>query len=372
MQRSLLLLTIIALFFYSEIKAQTLRQAGDGLFLMGVAVNSRQTEGARPAEAAQISKHFNAIVPENCMKSAEIHPEEHLYRFEATDKMVAFGENNQQVITGHCLIWHSQLAPWFCVDEQGKPVSAELLKARMREHIFTIMTRYKGRIKGYDVVNEALEDNGSYRNSPFYQILGKDFIRLAFEYAHEADPEAELYYNDYSMTIPSKCDAVVQMVQELKAAGCRIDAVGMQGHVHMDEPSTEAFETSILKLAAAGVKVLITEWDISILPNPYRHTGANIADRFSYSSESDPYRQGVPDEVMQAWEQRVTDLFKLFLKHHEHIDRVTLWGLNDGNSWRNNFPIRGRKDYALLFDRNNQPKAVVQQMIELALEAKSK
>lgn len=354
------------------LKKISLSEATKGLFLMGVAVNSPQTRGARPAEAEQISKHFNAIVPENCMKSAVIHPEEHRYSFEASDRMVAFGENNAQVITGHCLIWHSQLAPWFCVDEQAKPVSAEVLKSRMREHIFTIMTRYKGRIKGYDVVNEAFEDNGSYRNSPFYQILGKDFIRLAFEYAHQADPEAELYYNDYNMANPAKCDAVVRMVEELKAAGCRIDGVGMQAHVHLDDPSAAAFETSILKLATAGVKVLITEWDISILPNPYRHTGANIADRFAYSDQTDPYRKGVPEEVMKAWEHRVTELFALFLKHHEHIDRITLWGLNDGNSWRNNFPIRGRKDYALLFGRDNQPKAVVQQMIELSLEAKSK
>ncbi len=373
MQRTFLLLTTVVLLFCSHLTAQTtLRQATEDLFLIGVAVNNPQTRGARPAEAEQISRHFSAIVPENCMKSAEIHPEEHRYNFEATDQMLAFGENNRQVVTGHCLIWHSQLARWFCVDEQGEPVSAEVLKSRMREHIFSIMTRYKGRIKGYDVVNEAFEDNGTYRNSPFYRILGKDFIRLAFEYAHQADPEAELYYNDYNMANPVKCDAVVKMVEELKAAGCRIDAVGMQGHVHMDEPSVEAFETSILKLAATGVKVLITEWDISILPNPYRHTGANIADRFVYSTQNDPYREGIPDEVMKAWEQRVTELFALFLKHHRHIDRVTLWGLNDDNSWRNNFPVRGRKDYPLLFDRDNQPKAVVQQMIELALKAKTK
>ncbi len=373
MQRTFLLLTIAALAYYNGISAQTtLRQATEGLFLIGVAVNNQQVNGMKAAEAAQISKHFNAIVPENCMKSAVIHPEEHRYNFEASDMMVSFGEANQQVITGHCLIWHSQLAPWFCVDKEGKPVSAEVLKARMREHIFTIMTRYKGRIKGYDVVNEAFEDNGSYRNSPFYRILGKDYIRFAFEYAHEADPDAELYYNDYNMANPVKCDAVVKMTEELKAAGCRIDAVGMQGHVHLDEPSTADFETSILKLAAAGVKVLITEWDISILPNPYKHTGANVADRFNYTPEADPYRGEVPEKVMQAWEQRVTDLFALFLKHHWQIDRVTLWGLNDGNSWRNNFPIRGRKDYPLLFDRNNQAKAVVQQMIELATETKSK
>ena len=143
---------------------------------------------------------------------------------------------------GHCLIWHSQLSRWFCVDSAGKDVTPEVLKERMRQHIYTIVKRYKGRIKGYDVVNEAFEDNGTYRNSKFYQILGKDFIRLAFQYAHEADPDVELYYNDYNMATASKCDAVVVMVKELKAAGCRIDAVGMQGHMNMDDPTIEAFE----------------------------------------------------------------------------------------------------------------------------------
>ncbi len=367
-----LMLGIAATFCVQVMAQSSLREATKDLFLMGVAVNNYQVNGGSRAENDLIKTHFSAIVPENCMKSSEIHPEENRWEFGPADKMVAFGEANNQVITGHTLIWHSQLARWFTVDEKGQPVSPEVLKARMREHIHAIMKRYKGRIKGYDVVNEAFEDNGSYRRSPFYRILGEDFIKLAFQYAHEADPDAELYYNDYSMAIPAKCDAVVRLVRELKADGIRIDAVGMQGHMNMDGPSVEAFETSIKKLADAGVKVMITEWDISILPNPFNHSGANISDRFGYNKANDPYRDAIPQDVQKAWNKRYTDMFALFIKYHEVIDRVTVWGLTDAHSWKNDFPIRGRKDYPLLIDRNNQVKPVVKQMIKQAQKARKK
>lgn len=356
-----------------QVMAQSsLREATKDLFLMGVAVNNYQVNGGNRVENDLIKTHFSSIVPENCMKCSEIHPEEHRWEFGPMDKLVAFGEANNQAVIGHCLIWHSQLARWFTVDENGQPVSPEVLKARMREHIHTIMTRYKGRIKGYDVVNEAFEDNGSYRRSAFYRILGKDFMKLAFQYAHEVDPDAELYYNDYNMATPAKCDAVVEFVKELKAEGIRIDGVGMQGHMTMDGPSLEAFETSIKKLADVGVKVMITEWDVSILPNPYNHSGANISDRFTYNKTNDPYRDGIPKDVQKAWDKRVTDMFGLFIKYHDVIDRVTLWGLSDGHSWKNDFPIRGRKDYPLLFDRDLKEKPVVKQMIKQANKASKK
>jgi endo-1,4-beta-xylanase len=224
--------------------------------------------------------------------------------------------------------------------------------------------RYKGRVSGWDVVNEAFEDNGTYRNSKLYHILGKDFIRYAFQFAHEADPNAELYYNDYNVETPAKCEAIVELVKELKAAGCRIDAVGSQAHMHMDSPTLEATENCFKKLKAAGVKILITEWDISILPSPY--SGANISTNFAYSKEMDPYREAVPDSVQQKWNIRVLDMFGLFLKYSDVVDRVTVWGLNDAVSWLNNFPINGRKDYPVLFNRNNQRKSVVYEMIKMA------
>ncbi|MDP4208872.1 MAG: endo-1,4-beta-xylanase [Bacteroidota bacterium] len=342
---------------------KTLAEATKGKFLFGVAVNMQQVNGVSPIESELIAKEFSTIVAENCMKPQPTHPEENKFNWEDADKFVAFGEKNKQVVTGHCLIWHSQIGRWMFVDSTGKDVSPEVLKERMRKHIYAVVGRYKGRVKGWDVVNEAFEDNGSYRKSKFYQILGKDFIKYAFQYAHEADPNAELYYNDYNVESPTKCDGIVQMVKELKAAGCRIDAVGSQSHMHINTPSVAATETSFKKLKDAGVHILITEWDISILPSPY--DGANISMNFKYSKEMDPYRDGVPDSVQQKWNKRVLDMFELFLKYNDVIDRVTVWGLSDTGTWLNGFPIRGRKDYPVLFDRNNQRKSVVDDMIKL-------
>jgi len=341
----------------------TLAEATKGKFLFGVAVNMQQVNGVNPKESELIAKAFNTIVAENCMKPQPIHPEENKFVWTDADKVVAFGEKNKQVVTGHCLIWHSQIGRWFFVDASGKDVTPEVLKERMRQHIMTVVGHYKGRVKGWDVVNEAFEDNGTYRNSKFYQILGKDFIKFAFQFAHEADPKAELYYNDYNVETPAKCDAIVVLVKELRAAGCRIDAVGSQAHMNMNSPTLDATETSFKKLKAAGVKILITEWDISILPSPY--SGANISTKFTYSKEMDPYREAVPDSAQQEWNKRVLDMFELFLKYNDVVDRVTVWGLNDALTWLNNFPIRGRKDYPVLFDRNNQPKSVVDEMIKM-------
>jgi endo-1,4-beta-xylanase len=361
------IIIVVAIFFTASAQStaqKILAEATKNKFLFGAAVNMRQVNGIDQVEAEIVAREFNTIVPENCMKPGPIHPEEGKYFWDDSDKLVAFGEKNNQIVTGHCLIWHSQIAKWFFIDAEGKDVSPEVLKERMRQHITTVVSRYKGRIKGWDVVNEAFEDNGTYRNSKFYQILGKDFIKYAFQFAHEADPNTELYYNDYNMEIPAKCDAVVTLVKELKAAGCRIDAVGSQSHMNMNSPTIDAATKSFDKLKAVGVKILITEWDISILPSPYE--GANIAENFKYSEKMDPYRNAIPDSIQNKWNKRMLDMFELFLKYSDDIDRVTLWGVTDNSTWLNNFPIRGRKDYPMLFDRNNNPKPVVSEMIKLA------
>ena len=360
------IMAIVILTSVKTMAQKTLAAATKGEFLFGVAVNMQQVNGANPIETELIAKEFSAIVPENCMKPQPIHPEENRYNWDDADKFVAFGEKNKQIVTGHCLIWHSQIGRWMFTDSVGKNVSPEVLKERMHQHIATVVGRYKGRVKGWDVVNEAFEDNGTYRNSKFYQILGKDFIKFAFQFAHEADPNAELYYNDYNVETPAKCNAIVELVKELKAAGCRIDAVGSQAHMHMNSPTLEATETSLKKLKDAGVHILITEWDISILPSPYE--GADIATNFKYSKERDPYREAIPDSVQRKWNRRMLDMFELFLKYNDVIDRVTVWSLTDERSWLNNFPIRGRKDYPVFFDRNNQRKPVVDEMIKMAEE----
>lgn len=260
-------------------------------FLIGAALNTRQSSGLDTAAVRIVKRHFNSIVAENCMKCQTIHPEEDRYDFRQADEFVKFGEDNGMYIIGHCLIWHSQLAPWFCVDKEGKNVSPEVLKQRMKEHITTIVSRYKGRIKGWDVVNEAILEDGSYRKSKFYEILGEDFIPLAFQYAHEADPDSELYYNDYNMHSPGKRDAVVKLVKDMKSKGLRVDAVGMQGHVGLDYPSMKDFESSMLAFGSTGVKVMITEWDMSALPTLNRT--ANISDTVAYKQMLNPYPETV-------------------------------------------------------------------------------
>lgn len=345
-------------------KEPTLKDALGEKFLIGVALNTRQTSGKDTASTRIVKEHFNAIVAENCMKSAEIHPEENRYNFTQADEFVQFGVDNNMAITGHCLIWHSQLPRWFCVDENGENVTPEILKKRMKEHIYTVVGRYKGVIKGWDVVNEAILEDGSYRKSKFYEILGEEFIPLAFQYAQEADPEAELYYNDYNEWYPEKRKTVVRLINTLKERGIRIDGIGMQGHVGMTNPSIETYQETIDDYVNAGVKVLITELDMSPLPEPRRMGGANLADMEAYKKEIDPYTEGLPEDVALAWNNRMKELFDLFIKNSDHILRVTMWGVSDGDSWKNNFPVRGRTDYPLLFDRNYQPKEVVKQLTQ--------
>lgn len=338
------------------------KDAFDGKFYIGTALNEAEIRGLDTAGVEVIKKHFNSIVAENCMKSMEIHPQEDVWNFELADKFVEFGEENDMFIIGHCLVWHSQLSAWFPYDENGEYVSAEVLKQRMKDHITTIMTRYKGRIHGYDVVNEAIIEDGSYRKSPFYEILGEEFIPWAFECAHAADPDAELYLNDYGMNVPGRRDAYVKLINQLKERGLRIDAIGMQGHMGMDYPTVEEFETSLLAFAGTGVKVMITEWDMSALPTV--NMGANVADVEEYRASLNPYADGLPEEVAAKWNERMKSFMDLFLKHEDKITRVTAWGVSDQDSWKNGWPIPGRTDYPLLFDRDLQPKAFLNEYLK--------
>ncbi|MDH6309931.1 endo-1,4-beta-xylanase [Dysgonomonas sp. PFB1-18] len=349
-----------------EKKEPTLTGALNGKFYIGTALNLNQIHGKDSASIDIVKKQFDAIVAENCMKSMFLQPKEGEFFFDDADKFVEFGEKNNMFITGHCLIWHSQAPGWFFTDDKGKNVSPEILKARMKTHITTVVSRYKGRIKGWDVVNEAIMEDGSYRKSKFYEILGEEFIPLAFQYAHEADPDTELYYNDYNEWHVGKRETIVKMVKSLKERGIRIDGVGMQGHIAMDGPSLEEYQAAVDAYANAGVKAMITEFELSALPSPRKNVGANISEIETYRQEMNPYTNGLPDSVATAWTERMASFFKLFLKNKEKISRVTLWGVTDKDSWKNNFPMYGRTDYPLLFDRQHEAKPVVQQIIDLA------
>ncbi len=349
--------------FAQSKKMRGLKDEVRSRFLMGVALNDDEVAEKNPAKTEIIKRHFNSIVAENSMKSMYLQPREGEFNFEQADKFVEFGLKNKMFIIGHTLIWHSQLPSWFCVDEDGNDISKEVLKKRMKNHIQTVVKRYKGKIKAWDVVNEAIEGDGSFRKSKFYEILGEEFIELAFKYAHEADPSAELYYNDYGMADKGKREGVVKMVQNLKKKRIRIDGVGMQAHMGLKHPDIVEFEKSIEAYAATGVKVMITEWDMTALPSAWG-ASANISDTQEFNAKYNPYTEGLPEEVSEEWNARMEEFFRLFLRHSNSIKRVTLWGVSDETSWLNHFPMRGRTDYALAFGRNLKPKPFVEKILK--------
>ncbi|KAA5547804.1 endo-1,4-beta-xylanase [Adhaeribacter rhizoryzae] len=344
----------------------TLKEAFKDKFFIGTALNTGQITGSDTATIRVIKAHFNSIVAENIMKSGLIQPQQGNFRFDLADQFVAFGEQNKMHIHGHTLIWHSQAPRWFFTDEQGKNVSPEVLTQRMKDHISTVVGRYKGRVHSWDVVNEAIQDDGSWRKSKFYEILGEDFVKLAFQFAREADPKAVLYYNDYNMETPKKREGVVAMVKNLQKQGVQVDGIGMQGHVSLKHPTIEEFEKSILAYSDLKVKVSITEMDVNVLPTTWGNVGAEVSASFEYQQKINPYTNGLPDSVATAFNERYLSLFKLFTKHQDKIERVTVWGVNDKQSWLNGWPVRGRTNYPLLFDRNNQPKPVVKSIIQIA------
>ncbi len=348
---------------------KSLKEAFASNFLIGTALNQSQIEGTDKRSLEIVNKHFNSIVAENVMKSEEIQPKEGKFNFSIADKFIKYGEENHLHMVGHTLIWHSQAPKWFFTDAEGNDVSREVLIERMRNHIHTLVGRYKGKVHGWDVVNEAILDNGEWRQSKFYNIIGEEFVELAFKFAHEADPDAELYYNDYSMSEQGKREGVVKMVENLKSKGVRIDAIGMQGHISLEHPDLTEFEKSIVAFSNLGVNVMVTELDITVLPSPGRNIGADISANFELNAELNPYTAGLPDSIANSFNERYTQLFQLLLKHSDKISRVTLWGVHDGMSWRNFWPIRGRKDYPLLFDRDFKAKPVVNLLIEEAEKA---
>ena len=347
--------------------AQSLAEAYRDYWYTGVSVNQWEVEGDQESHWDVITKNFNWVVAENCMKCEVIHPQEGVYDFTLADKFVDKAKAAGLKVQGHCLIWHSQCAPWFHFDKDGKLVSREELKKRMREHIYTIVSHFKGRIDAWDVCNECFEDDGSPRKSLFWQILGTDYIPLAFQYAHEADPNVQLFYNDYSMNKPAKVEGVANFFRPLIEQGLPVTAIGMQGHMILEDAKEllPQYDHSIKTIAALGVPTFFSELDLSVLPNPYGFSGANVSDRFTYTPEKDPFKDGLTKEKEAEINQYWVDFYKMLIPHKDNILRVNFWCLNDANSWRNDFPIQGRSDYATLYDRQNQPKGMIQEIINL-------
>jgi endo-1,4-beta-xylanase len=253
-------------------------------------------------------------------------------------------------IVGHTLVWHSQTPRWVFQDEEGKQISREALLERMRDHIHTVVGRYKGRIHAWDVVNEALNEDGTLRQSPWLRIIGDDYIAKAFEYAHEADPDAELRYNDYSIENEPKRKGTVALVKKLQAANAPISGLGSQTHANLSWPSEELLDATLTEFAELGLPISITELDVDAAQRGQRRQSADVAENAQGSGG------GVVNEADQKLADQYAAIFRVFLKHREHIKLVTFWGVTDKDSWR-------RYGSPLLFDGTWQPKPAFQAVI---------
>jgi endo-1,4-beta-xylanase len=324
-------------------------------FLVGVAINTDQITGKDARGDALILEQFNSISPENVMKWEVIHPRPDAYDFTMADKYVEFGVKHHMFIVGHNLCWHSQTPAWVFKDDKGDPITREALLQRLHDHIQTVVGRYKGKIGSWDVVNEALNEDGTLRQSQWIKIIGEDYIVKAFQYAHEADPKVLLTYNDYNLETPAKRKGAIEIVKKLQAAGVPIAIVGDQAHLHLDGATAADEEATITELAATGVKVAITEFDIDVLPSAWGHT-ADVSLNIQENPKLNPYPKGLPDDVQQQLAKRYADLFAVYWKHRDVVARVTFWGVTDAGSWLNDWPVKGRSSYPLLFDRDGMPK----------------
>lgn len=342
----------------------TLKDAYANAFLLGTAVNDDIVQGVDAKAQAIVPVQFNTITAENVMKNEVIHPQPGVYDFGPADAFVEFGEKHNMFIVGHTLVWHNQTPAWFFQDEQGQPNTPEAQIERMRRHIETVAGRYAGRVHAWDVVNEVIDNDGSYRPTTWVKSIGDgdELVKHAFKFASQYAPDAELYYNDFNAWRPEKVAGIVRMVKMLQAEGIRIDGVGIQGHWGLNFPKTKYIEAAIDAYAAAGVKVMITELDIDVLPltKEGQIIGMGMAhEQFQleeFKEFLDPYRNGLPKDVEQQLAKRYEELFRIFYNKRDKIHRVTLWGVHDPMSWKNDYPIPNRTNYTLLFDRNYQPK----------------
>jgi len=335
-------------------------------FVIGAAMDSAQISGADAMAQAIVKAQFSAISPGNDLKWERVHPAPGRYDFTRGDQYVAFGQANNLFTVGHVLLWHNQTPDWVFRDAGGNLLRREALEARLKEHIFTVVGRYKGKIKAWDVLNEVVGDDGQMRDTLWYKIGGEDIYVKAFRWAHEADPAAELLYNDYNIEMPYKRAAALAFVRRLKASGAPVTAVGIQGHYLLSVPDLNDLDIAIGEFGKLGVKVALTELDIDVLPRPGNEVTADIKLHLAADPKYNPYVNGLPDDVQQKLAARYAEIFKIALKHKDVVDRITLWGVTDRDSWHNDWPIHGRTAYSLLFDRSGQPKPAFDAVLKAA------
>ena len=351
----------------------SLGAAYQGAFLMGTAVNQAIVSGKDTISQKIVEKEFNTITPENCMKAASVNPAPGVYNFGPADAFVAFGQKNDLFIVGHTLVWHNQTPAWFFTDEEGNPNTPAAQKERLRSHIEAVAGRYAGKVQAWDVVNEVIDNDGSYRPTTWVKGIGDgdELVKLAFQYASEYAPNTELYYNDFNAWRPAKRDGIVRMVKLLQAEGIRIDGIGIQGHWGLNYPKNEYIEQAIDAYSALGVKVMITELDVDVLPltKEGQIIGRSMMEsQFQleeFKTFFDPYTDGLPQSVAEEQADRYAELFRIFYERKEKVDRVTFWGVQDGMSWKNGYPIPGRTNYPLLYDRDGKAKLARQAVLKV-------
>ncbi len=323
-----------------------LKDTYDGYFTIGVAVNKRNVSDA--AQMELIKKEFNSITAENDMKVGEIHPKEGVWNWGAADSIADFCRKNGIKLRGHNLCWHSQFADWMLKDKKGKPVKKEVFYQRLRDHIHTVVNRYKDIIYAWDVVNEAIADQAfgwpgrpanPYRESELFKLCGDEFIAKAFEYAHEADPNALLFYNDYNECDPGKRDRIYNMVKKMQDAGVPIHGIGMQGHYNIYGPSEEDIDAAITKYAQLVKHIHVTELDL----RTNTEQGGQLRFSRGEAKPQAPY-------ISTLQEDQYNRIFRIFRKHKDVIDNVTFWNLGDRDSWL------GVNNHPLPFDENYKPK----------------
>ena len=341
----------------------SLSQKFQKYFLVGAAINEGQILQKDQPSVSIIKKEFNTISPENVMKWMFVQPKPNEFYFDHTDKYVQFGLDNNMHIVGHALIWHSQIANFMnSIKDSTKMVQ------HVTNHISTLVNRYKGKIDTWDVVNEALNEDGTLRESIFLKVLGENYLETVYKMAEKYDSNADLAYNDYNLCKPKKREGVVKLIKSLQKNGAKINSVGIQAHWQLTSPTLEEIETSILAFSELGVKVMFTELDISVLPNPWELSGAEVTQnfkKFEGDKKMNPFLENLPDSVKEKLAKRYENIFKLFVKHKDKISRVTFWGVTDKFSWLNDWPIKGRTNYPLLFDRNYKEKKAYHRIMNL-------
>lgn len=347
----------------SQTFTKSLKSHFENKFFIGAAINESTILGKDDKSYQIVNNQFNSITPENSLKWMYIQPKPNQFDFNTADQYVQMGLDNGMYIIGHALVWHAQLAE-FMQETKNK----NEFRSHVENHINRLVKRYKGKIDAWDVVNEAFEEDGKLRNSIFYKNMGENYIEEVFKLAEKFDPEADLIYNDYNLYKPKKRNAVIEMVKQFKANGTKISGVGVQAHWGLNYPTIDEIEQIIYDFHIAGVSVSFTELDISVLPNPWELVGAEVNQNFSKfegDPKMNPYPDNLPNEVALKLANRYYDIFRLFVKHSDKIERVTFWGVTDKYSWLNDWPIKGRINYPLLYDRSYKSKEAYRKVLQV-------